>query len=77
MKYIFILSFTLFFTGISFSQQGKQLPKYLREANKAFDAKNYFDAITKCQDAFKKLGTKGSIKDKGNMALRSLKVIEA
>jgi hypothetical protein len=59
MKQILILSFSLFFVGISYSQQGKQDPKYLREANKAFDAKNYFDAITKCQDAFKKLGTKG------------------
>jgi peptidoglycan-associated lipoprotein len=70
MKYIFIFSLSLLFIGASFSQQGKQEPKYLREANKAFDAKNYFDASTKCQDAFKKLGTKGSIKDKGNMAFK-------
>ena len=65
MKHIFILSFALLTSGISFSQQGKQEPKYLREANKSFEAKKYFEASTKCQDAFKKLGTKGSIKDKG------------
>jgi len=73
MKHVFILSFALLTAGISFSQQGKQgkqEPKYLREANKAFTAKNYFDASTKCQAAFKKLGTKGSIKDKGNMAFK-------
>ena len=70
MKHVFILSFSLLTLGISFSQQGKQEPKYLREANKSFDAKNYFDASTKCQNAFKKLGTKGSIKDKGSMAFK-------
>jgi len=70
MKYIFNLAFSLLVAGSYMAQQGKQEPKYLREANKAFDSKNYFDASTKCQSAFKKLGTKGSIKDKGNMAFR-------
>ena len=73
MKRIIILSFALLTSIISLSQQGKQgkqEPKYLREAKKAFDAKNYFDASIKCQAAFKKLGTKGTIKEKGNMAFR-------
>lgn len=70
MKKIFILSLAFFLLRTSFSQQTKQEPKYIRDANKAFDAKNYFDAISKCESAFKKMGTKGSIKEKGNMAFK-------
>ncbi len=70
MKHIFTLGLILGVVNFSFSQQGKPEPKYLKEANKAFAAGNYFDASTKCQDAFKKLGTKGSIKDKGRMAFK-------
>jgi tetratricopeptide (TPR) repeat protein len=70
MKHIFTLGLILGLVNFSFSQQGKPEPKYLKEANKAFAAGNYFDASTKCQDAFKKLGTKGSIKDKGRMAFK-------
>ena len=70
MKHVFILSFVLLSSLFGLSQTGKQVPKFVREANRTFEAKNYFEAITKCQDAFKKLGTKGSIKDKGNMAFK-------
>lgn len=70
MRHIFTLGLILGLVNFSFSQQGKQPPKYLREANKAYASGNYFDALTKCQSAFKKLGTKGSIKDKGRMAFK-------
>ena len=70
MRHLVNLIVALFFCSAFYAQQTKQDPKYLREANKAFDAKNYFDASKKCQAAFKKLGTKGSIKDKGAMAFK-------
>jgi len=67
-----ILLFSLFVLGLSNinAQQEKQDPKYVREANTAFNSGNYFNAVTKCEDAFKKLGVKGSLKQKGNMAFK-------
>jgi len=67
-----ILLFSLFVLGLTNinAQQEKQDPKYVREANAAFNSGNYFNAVTKCEDAFKKLGVKGSLKQKGNMAFR-------
>jgi peptidoglycan-associated lipoprotein len=67
-----ILLFSLFVLGLSNinAQQEKQDPKYVREANAAFNSGNYFNAVTKCEDAFKKLGVKGSLKQKGNMAFK-------
>ena len=66
-----ILLFSLFVLGVTnvYSQE-KQDPKYVREANFAFNSGNYFEAIPKCEDAFKKLGVKGSLKQKGDMAYK-------
>lgn len=70
MKHL-ILLFSLFVLGITnvYSQE-KQDPKYVREANFAFNSGNYFEAVPKCEDAFKKLGVKGSLKQKGDMAFK-------
>ncbi|MBU3659425.1 MAG: hypothetical protein FGM14_06135 [Flavobacteriales bacterium] len=70
MKHL-ILLFSLFVLGITnvYSQE-KQDPKYVREANFAFNSGNYFEAAPKCEDAFKKLGVKGSLKQKGDMAFK-------
>ena len=70
MKHVLSIAFILSFISFSFTQQNKQEPKAIREANKAFEAGNYFEASTKCQEGFKKLGTNGSIKDKGKMAFK-------
>jgi peptidoglycan-associated lipoprotein len=66
-----ILLFALFVLGVTnvYSQQ-KQDPKYVREANLAFNSGKYFEAIPKCEGAFKKLGVKGSLKQKGDMAYK-------
>ncbi len=66
-----ILLFSLFVLVITnvYSQE-KQDPKYVREANFAFNSGNYFEAAPKCEDAFKKLGVKGSLKQKGDMAFK-------
>ena len=45
-------------------------PKYVREAYSSFEAGKYFEAIDKCQAAFTKLGSKGSLKQKGDMAFK-------
>jgi len=66
-----ILFFSLFVLGVTnvYSQE-KQDPKYVRDANLAFNSGNYFEAVPKCEDAFKKLGVKGSLKQKGDMAFK-------
>jgi len=66
-----ILLFSLFVLGVTnvYSQE-KQDPKYIREANFAFNSGNYFEAAPKCENAFKKLGVKGSLKQKGAMAFK-------
>jgi tetratricopeptide (TPR) repeat protein len=70
MKHL-ILLFSLFVLGVTnvYSQE-KQDPKYVREANFAFNSGNYFEAAPKCEGAFKKLGVKGSLKQKGDMAFK-------
>ena len=45
-------------------------PKYVREAYASFESGKYFEAIDKCQAAFTKLGSKGSLKQKGDMAFK-------
>lgn len=70
MKQLFLLfSFTLLVLSNGIAQK-KQDPKYVRDAKTAFESGNYFDAVKKCEDAFKKLGVKGTLKEKGDMAFR-------
>lgn len=66
-----ILLFSLIILAIAnvYSQE-KQEPKHVREANLAFNSGKYFEAIPKCESAFKKLGVKGSLKQKGDMAFK-------
>ena len=45
-------------------------PKIVREAYTSFESGNYFEAIDKCEAAFTKLGFKGSMKQKGDMAFK-------
>lgn len=66
MKKLLFIAFVAFSTIIN--AQNKQVPKYVREANTAFASGNYFQAVVKCEDAFKKLGVKGSLREKGDMA---------
>ena len=68
MKHYFILSVIFIFIGqVSLSQTIKN-PKFLIDAKKVYDSGNYFEAINKCEKTYKKLGTRGSIKDKGEVA---------
>ena len=68
MKHYFILSVIFIFIGqVSLSQTNKN-PKYLIDAKKVYDSGNYFEAINKCEKTYKKLGTRGSIKNKGEVA---------
>ena len=68
MKHYFILSVIFIFIGqVSLSQTNKN-PKYLIDAKKVFASGNYFEAINQCEKTYKKLGTKGSIRDKGEVA---------
>lgn len=45
-------------------------PKYVKDANDSFESGKYNTAIDKCQAALKKLGSKGSLKEKGDMAFK-------
>ena len=69
-----VISFFLFlsFNGVLISQNLKEkereMPKYVYQANKAFSSGNYFAAIPKCESAYKRLGTRGTIREKGAMA---------
>ena len=62
-----ILLFLLFTSTVMAQSSG---PKYVREAYTSFEAGKYFEAIDKCQAAFTKLGSKGSLKQKGDMAFK-------
>ena len=62
-----ILLFLLFTSTVMAQSAG---PKYVREAYTSFEAGKYFEAIDKCQAAFTKLGSKGSLKQKGDMAFK-------
>jgi peptidoglycan-associated lipoprotein len=70
MKQIFILALlTLSFAQMTFGQNLPE-PKYIRKANETYYSGNYFEAIKVCQDAYKTLGYKGTIRQKGEMAYK-------
>ena len=70
----FVISFFIFFSfyGVIIAQdiqeKERPMPKYVFEANKVFYSGNYFLALSKCESAYKRLGTKGTIREKGAMA---------
>ena len=70
----FVISFFVFFSfyGVLIAQdiqeKERPMPKYVFEANKVFYSGNYFLALSKCESAYKRLGTKGTIREKGAMA---------
>jgi peptidoglycan-associated lipoprotein len=64
-------SFCLVVLLLIFSNQALSQKKYVTDANKAYYAQKYFEAAGKCTAAFTKLGTKGSIKDKADMAFKA------
>lgn len=59
-----------FFIGGNIYAQGTSAPKYLRDANIAFESGKYFDAIDLLKNAYDKIGTKGSLKEKGNVRFK-------
>jgi len=70
MKQFFILAFlTLSLSQFTFGQTTPE-PKYIRKANDTYFSGNYFEAIKVCQDAYKTLGYKGTIRQKGEMAYK-------
>ncbi len=70
MKQFFILAFlTLSLSQFTFGQNTPE-PKYIRKANDTYFSGNYFEAIKVCQDAYKTLGYKGTIRQKGEMAYK-------
>ncbi|MEJ6505380.1 MAG: OmpA family protein [Crocinitomicaceae bacterium] len=58
----------LLITSMFYAQN--MAPKYVREANTLFESGMYHQAIDKCQTAFTRLGSKGSLKQKGDMAFK-------
>ena len=69
-KLVYLLFFTII--GGNLHAQGTSEPKYLREANIAFESGKYFEAIDKLNTAYDKIGTKGSLKEKGMFDLSLL-----
>jgi peptidoglycan-associated lipoprotein len=70
MKQFFILAFlTLSLSQFTFGQTTPE-PKYIRKANDTYYSGNYFEAVKVCQDAYKTLGYKGTIRQKGEMAYK-------
>jgi peptidoglycan-associated lipoprotein len=70
MKQFFILAIlTLSISHFTFGQEIPE-PKYIRKANDTYYSGNYFEAIKVCQDAYKTLGYKGTIRQKGEMAYK-------
>ena len=63
-KLFYLLFFS--FIGGNLNAQGTSEPKHVREANIAFESGKYFEAIDKLKIAYDKIGTKGSLKEKGN-----------
>ncbi|MFM7300790.1 MAG: hypothetical protein ACKO1R_06595, partial [Crocinitomicaceae bacterium] len=59
-KLIFTAILLLFSISV-FSQQKSQ-PKYILEAKKSFESGRYFEAATKTEKAYIKMGAKASIK---------------
>jgi len=50
------------------SQNERPTPKFVYKAEESLYSGNYYSSIEKCEKAFKKLGTRGSLKEKGSMA---------
>jgi peptidoglycan-associated lipoprotein len=70
MKHLLIAAIlTLMTTSVGFSQNLPD-PKFVRQANEVFISGNYYEAISVCQDAYKKLGARGSLRQKGDMAFK-------
>ena len=70
MKQLFIAAIlSLITASVSFAQTAPD-PKFVRQANEVFISGNYFEAINVCQDAYKKLGARGSLRQKGDMAFK-------
>ena len=67
-KLVYLLFFSII--GGNLHAQGTSEPKYLREANIAFESGKYFEAIDKLNTAYDKIGTKGSLKEKGNIRFK-------
>ncbi len=70
MKNFLIPIFVIFYFSVHvFGQEpNKPVPLKVKKANGSFESGSYFDAVTKCENAFKRLGTRGSLKEKGAMA---------
>ena len=64
-------SFCLVVLMVVFSHLAMAQKKYIVDANKAYYAAKYYEAAGKCTAAFTKLGTKGSITDKADMAFKA------
>jgi peptidoglycan-associated lipoprotein len=70
MKHLLIAAILTFMTtSVGFSQNLPD-PKFVRQANEVFISGNYYEAISVCQDAYKKLGARGSLRQKGDMAFK-------
>ncbi|MEN9699586.1 MAG: hypothetical protein RLZZ301_784 [Bacteroidota bacterium] len=70
MKQLFIVAILTLFMVPAAIAQNQPDPKYVRQANEVFISGNYFEAIKVCQDAYKKLGVRGSLRQKGDMAFK-------
>ncbi len=66
MKKLFYLFLITLVGGNSFAQ-GTSQPKIVRDANTAFESGKYHEAIQKLKAAYDKIGTKGSLKEKGKV----------
>ena len=70
----FVITLFLFVSNCGFllsqgiKEREREMPKYVADANATFFSGNYFEALTKCEKAYKRLGTKGTIREKGSMA---------
>jgi peptidoglycan-associated lipoprotein len=69
MKKLFYL-FLLTLAGGNIYAQGTSEPKIVRDANTAFESGKYHEAIEKLQAAYDKIGTKGSLKEKGKVRFK-------
>lgn len=66
LLFIALLNFAFFST----INAQTNTPKYINEANKSFNSGRYFEALPKLQSAYTKLGNKGTITQKGDMAYK-------
>ena len=63
-----ILLILFSFISINLQAQKKQEPKYVEDARKSFNAGRYFEAATKMEKAYTKMGAKAPIKDRGEIS---------